>query len=223
MGRQTDPDISVKLVSAATQTEETESSSVESPAVPGAAAPLVADVMQTEDLVPSEVHLPSEQDASLSVATDAVAWQAPRRRNRRRQKATLDDDDALLNSATTSVAQERSELANAFSHQVLELEHVVRRVGLVCPRRFGRHHVVACGVMDATRTRCPRCNTLPELGEVGAGCAPCDEGWVFRVVWNFSLRFSHLRGIVLCPTLAGAPRSARRSRVLLSVSPGHTF
>ena len=49
VGHQTDPDILVILVSAATQTEVTKPSAVESPAVPGMAPCFVADVMQTED------------------------------------------------------------------------------------------------------------------------------------------------------------------------------
>ena len=81
-----------------------------------------------------------------------------------------DDEDALLNAAITSVAQERSELANTVASD--ELQHVVRRVGLVCPRYPGRHPVVARAVTDATRIRCLRCNTLPALGEVWAGCVP---------------------------------------------------
>ena len=167
MCQQTDPVIPV-LVSAATQTEETEPSVVESPVVPGTC--LVADVMQTEDPFPSDAHLPSDQDAFLSAATDAEPWQAPpRRRKCHRQKvaSTLDDDDDdLLNAAITSVAQERNELANTVSRQVDDLQRIVRRVGLVCPRPPGRHHVVARAVTDATDTRCLRCNTLPAVGEV---------------------------------------------------------
>ena len=54
-----------------------------------------------------------------------------------------DHDDALLNAAITSVAQERSELANTVSRQVDQLQQEVHRVGLVCPRHPGRHRVVA--------------------------------------------------------------------------------
>ena len=105
VGQQTDPDILVALCSAAAQIEVTKSSPVESPIVLGTAC-LAADVMQTEYPVPSDAPLPSDQDAFLSAATDAVAGQAPpRHRNRHRH-------DALLNSAITSVAQERRELAN---------------------------------------------------------------------------------------------------------------
>ena len=91
---------------------------------------------------PSDVHLPSDQDASLSAATGAEAWQAPPRQRQKAAPTFDDDDEALLNAAIPSVAQEGSELPNTVSHQVVELQHVVRRVGLVCLRHPGRHHVV---------------------------------------------------------------------------------
>ena len=85
----------------------TEPSAVESSVGTGTAACSVADDMQTEEPIPSDVQLPSDQDVFLSVETDAEAWQAPpRRRKRHKQKAVPsfdDDDDALLNAAVTSV------------------------------------------------------------------------------------------------------------------------
>ena len=56
--QQTVPDILVVLVSAATQTEETEPSAVES-SVTGTAACSVADDMQTEEAIPPDAYLPS--------------------------------------------------------------------------------------------------------------------------------------------------------------------
>ena len=145
--------------------------------------------MQTEDPVPSDAHLPCDQDAFLSEPTDAEAWQAPprRRKSHRQNVASLDENDCtLLNSVITSVAQAGSEFANTVSHQVVELQHVVRRVGLVCPRHPGRHRVVARAVTHATDTRCLRRNTLPALGEVWAGCSPCDFLFCWQRVANYT-------------------------------------
>ena len=149
-------------VSAATQTEETEPSAVESSVDVGTAACSVADDMQTEGSIPCDVHVPSDQDAFHSAATDAEAWLAPPSRRKRHNQ-----NDALLNAAITSVAEERSELANTFARQVDQLQQDVCRVGLVCPRHPWRHRAVAPS--QTPLIRCLRCNTLPARGEAWVG------------------------------------------------------
>ena len=126
--QQTDPGIPVVLVSAEAQIEETGSPVVESPVVTGTASCWVAVDMQTGLLA---------KTLFLSAATDAEAWQG-------------------RPAVACAICRRCSaELANPVSQWVVELQHVVRRVGLVCPRHSGRHHVVARTVTDATNTRCP--------------------------------------------------------------------
>ena len=177
MYQQTENDFPLILVSVATQTEESEPTVLENSAETGTTPCTAAEDMQCEEPLPSVVQEPPVQDVFIPAVDVTEPWQAPPRRRVRRKRsiaATNDDeDDALLNAAIISATQERSELANTVAHQVEQLQQDVQRVGLVCPRHPKRHVIVARAVLDATDTRCLRCNTLPALGEAWAGCAPC--------------------------------------------------
>ena len=115
--------------------------------------------MQIEEPLTSVVQQPPAQDVLIPAAIVTEPWQAPPRRD--------DDDDALLNAAIISATQERSVLANTVAHQVEQPQQEVHRVGLVCPRYPRRHDTVARAVLDATDTRCLRCNTYPRLAKHG--------------------------------------------------------
>ena len=187
--QQTETDSSVILVSAATQTEDPEPTVFENSAESGKTPCTVADDMQSEEPFSSVVQEPPVQDVLIPAVNVTEPWQAPPRRRVRRKRnivATNDDEDDALNAAIISATQERSELANTIAHQVEQLQQEVHRVGLVCPRHPKRHGIVARAVLDATDTRCLRCNTLPALGEAWAGCAPCDFLSCGRCVSNYS-------------------------------------
>ena len=190
MYQQTENDFPVILVSVATQTEYAEPTVFENSVEIGTTPCTVADDMQTEEPFRVAVHQSPIHDVPIPAATVNEPWQAPPRRRVRRKRNIAstndDDDDALLNAAIFSATQERSELANTVAHQVEQRQQEVRRVGLVCPRHPRRYGIVARAVLDATDTRCLRCNTLPARGEAWAGWAPCDFLFCGRCVSNNS-------------------------------------
>ena len=190
--KQTDLDLPVVPVPAATQTEETELSAVASSVDTGTAACLMADYMQTDEPMPSDVHLPSDQDASLSMVTNAEAPSPQRRRKRHKQKKKKaaaprdDDDDALLNAAITSVALRRSTRpADALD----QLADVLSRT-LLAEKGTER-----CGFSDGSRSYCRLCT------EPGIGAFSCYHPWS-----------GGRRGSGSSPTCSGFDRSCGNRR-----------
>ena len=116
--QQTDRDSPVILVSAATQTEDPEPSVFESSVETGTTPCSAADDMQIEE--PPPLWCPSAFRLRRSCSYRGLAVAS----------TYDDDDDALLNAAITSVAQERSELANTVAHQVDQQQQEVHRVSL---------------------------------------------------------------------------------------------
>ena len=186
--QQTETECPLLLVSTATQTEDPDTTVFEDSVETGTTSCMVADDVQIEEPAPCAIQEPPVPDDFTLAANVTESWQAPRRRVRRKRNiaATIDDDDdALLNAAMVSATQERNELANAVVHQVEQLHREVHRVGLVCPRHPERHAMVARAMLDATATRCLRCNILPALGEAWASCVPCGFFFCGRCVSNY--------------------------------------